>query len=188
MRRLMLTATAMTMAVFSCAHDRDATLRADLEREREARQRLAAQVDLLQEGVLALAARMEQQQTQIARLGGTDSQPTGPRKGDECPARFDQLTSDERSCSCAANVDERPVWGSGPYTTDSSICAAAVHAGVINANTGGKVRAVLKPGCGRYVGTRRNGIETRSWNEYPSSFLFEGQSATCPEPRQPSAI
>ena len=38
------------------------------------------------------------------------------------------------------------VAGSGPYTDDSSICTAAVHAGVIHAKDGGEVTIEIRPG------------------------------------------
>jgi hypothetical protein len=62
------------------------------------------------------------------------------------------------------------LWGTDVYTTDSSICRAAIHAGVINADKGGKVTLKLESGKPKYEGTERNGITSSSWNSYGSSF------------------
>lgn len=55
-------------------------------------------------------------------------------------------------CSCAGQSRSSEVWGSGPYTYanqnsryQSSICAAAKHAGVID-DLGGAVRVIVVPG------------------------------------------
>ena len=52
------------------------------------------------------------------------------------------------------------VAGSGPYTDDSSICTAAVHAGAIHAKDGGNVTIEIRPGQARYVGSDRNYIKS----------------------------
>lgn len=65
------------------------------------------------------------------------------------------------------------VYGSGPYTTDSKICVAAVHAGKIKASKGGKVKIKILAGKKKYKGSTRNGVTTRSWGSYPKSFKFK---------------
>ena len=52
------------------------------------------------------------------------------------------------------------VAGSGPYTDDSSICTAAVHAGAIHAKDGGDVTIEIRPGQARYAGSDRNYIKS----------------------------
>ncbi len=40
-------------------------------------------------------------------------------------------------CDCTAEaMGGGPVWGSGPYTADSNICSAALHAGMIGPEGG----------------------------------------------------
>lgn len=60
------------------------------------------------------------------------------------------------------------VIGSGPYTDDSSICSAAVHAGAIGAKDGGEVAIEIRPGQSRYDASERNYIRSaaydRAWN------------------------
>lgn len=73
-------------------------------------------------------------------------------------------------CSCAANKTANgSIWGSGPYTADSSVCRAAVHAGVIRAS-GGSIRITKAPGQNSYRGSSANGVVTSSWKKYPDSF------------------
>ncbi|MCC5974693.1 MAG: hypothetical protein JJT81_11640 [Rubellimicrobium sp.] len=76
--------------------------------------------------------------------------------------------AESHTCDCATGA-AGAVWGSGPYTSDSNICTAARHAGAIGAE-GGSVTAVAAPGAASYAGSIRNGVETRNWGSYPSSF------------------
>jgi hypothetical protein len=60
------------------------------------------------------------------------------------------------------------VTGSGPYTDDSSICSAAVHAGAIRAKDGGDVTIEIRRGEARYASSDRNYIRSaayeRAWS------------------------
>jgi len=104
-----------------------------------------------------------------------------------CPSRYRELTADkqvgEAKCTCADGSATGSVWGSDIYTSDSSICAAAVHAGVIT-TSGGEVKVKNAAGCPAYVGTERNGITTGKWGPYQTSFYFpdkgDGQCAAAP--------
>ncbi len=60
------------------------------------------------------------------------------------------------------------VWGSGPYTADSTLGTAAVHAGAVkNGETKViKVRLVQDPGV--YGGTVANGVATANFGQFPS--------------------
>jgi len=62
---------------------------------------------------------------------------------------------------CPQGGQLRAVWGSGVYTDDSSICTAAVHAGLIRLGSGGLVNIHIVPGRSEYRGSLQNGIETR---------------------------
>ena len=62
------------------------------------------------------------------------------------------------------------VWGSGPYTDDSRVCKAGVHAGVISTQ-GGRVLIQMRPGQNRYVGSARNGIQTSDYGSWGGSFV-----------------
>ena len=75
------------------------------------------------------------------------------------------------SCTCAAGRSGS-VWGAGPYTADSDVCAAARHAGVIGAD-GGPVTALAVPGLSAYSASSANGITTGSWGGYDRSMVFD---------------
>lgn len=81
------------------------------------------------------------------------------------------------------------VWGSGMYTADSSLPAAALHAGVLRDGETGFVKIVLKPGRTNYQSTTRHGITTSSWQDYPLSFRLEAikPARTSPAPRSSSS-
>ena len=65
------------------------------------------------------------------------------------------------------------VIGSGPYTDASSICAAAVHAGVLHAADGGLVAIEVRPGDSHYAGSLEHYIRSESYNAFWSgSFLI----------------
>ena len=85
---------------------------------------------------------------------------------------------------CPANGKIGSVWGSTPYTDDSSICTAAVHAGLINAQDGGVVTIEATGEQQRYRGTTRNGVDSRSFRSWPGSFVFatEEDGALLAEP------
>lgn len=51
-----------------------------------------------------------------------------------------------------------PVWGDGPYTHDSAICVAAVHAGLFGPNPGGVVRIALTEGGDGFAASVNNGV------------------------------
>jgi hypothetical protein len=90
-----------------------------------------------------------------------------------CPDRFTawKTWSDELTCSCAPAQMTGSVWGTGIYTHDSSVCAAAVHAGVAPA-VGGVVRLRAAPGQPRYAGSLRHGVMTADWGRFDGSFMF----------------
>lgn len=65
------------------------------------------------------------------------------------------------------------IWGTDEYTTDSSIAAAAVHAGLLEEGGTGIVKLRLLPGKDEYQGTTRNGVSTRNWGPYNSSYRLD---------------
>ena len=68
------------------------------------------------------------------------------------------------------------VIGSGPYTDDSSICSAAVHAGAIGAKDGGDVTVEIRPGEARYAGSERNYIRSTTYERaWSGSFVVLGK-------------
>lgn len=80
--------------------------------------------------------------------------------------------------SCPANGTlGSSVYGTDVYTTDSAVCVAAVHAGVITPRDGGQVTIRILAGEGAYDGSQRNGVSSSAWGSYGSSYAFEGAAA-----------
>lgn len=65
-----------------------------------------------------------------------------------------------------------PVWGSGVYTDDSSIGAAAVHAGILKPGEAGSVLVKILPGREKYEGSTENGVTSRGYGPWQGSFEF----------------
>ena len=62
------------------------------------------------------------------------------------------------------------VWGTGTYTSDSSICTAAVHFGWITPDRGGRVSFQQVPGLDAYQGVAQNGVTSFDYGPWSSSF------------------
>jgi LCCL domain-containing protein len=70
------------------------------------------------------------------------------------------------------------VTGTGPYTDDSSICTAAVHAGAIRAKDGGEVTIEIRPGEPRYAGSESHYIRSAAYDRaWSGSFVVLKESA-----------
>jgi hypothetical protein len=75
------------------------------------------------------------------------------------------------------------VIGSGPYTDGSSICAAAVHAGVIRAASGGFVTIEVRPGQTHYVGSVSHYVQSEHYEQFwNGSFLVISPEAAAAPP------
>lgn len=64
------------------------------------------------------------------------------------------------------------VWGSDVYTLDSTLAAAAVHAGVVQSGETTVVAVSLLGPQNSFEGSTRNGITTSSWGPFPGGFKF----------------
>lgn len=73
---------------------------------------------------------------------------------------------------CAPDGTFGAVWGTDVYTDDSSVCTAAVHAGVITRETGGTVTIVILPGRATYEGSARNDVTTEWYGAWEGSYEF----------------
>lgn len=91
-----------------------------------------------------------------------------------CPANAQGLDAGARlTCACSIEaIASGSVWGSGPYTADSAICRAALHAGAIS-SAGGEVTLGVTSGRDSYAASERNGVAAGQWGSYPKSFAFE---------------
>jgi hypothetical protein len=74
---------------------------------------------------------------------------------------------------CSPGGTAHSIWGSDIYTTDSSICTAAVHSGLITFQQGGAVTIELRPGRTIYGSSERNGVTTSDYGSYQHSFVFK---------------
>ena len=92
----------------------------------------------------------------------------------ECPENAIGLrgTTASLSCYCPASATGGDVWGTLVYTDDSSICRAAVHAGVIGWD-GGMVVVRPLPGQSSYEESYGRGVATDSYGAWHGSFGFE---------------
>ena len=79
-----------------------------------------------------------------------------------------------RQLTCPANCPKDVyVYGTEVYTSDTPVCAAAMHAGVMSAR-GGQVTVVVEPGRPAYRGSKRNGITSQDRGTHDGSFRFQG--------------
>jgi len=76
----------------------------------------------------------------------------------DCSATGDDIVrpeGQETLVDCPSSCTDGPIWGSGPYTQDSKLCAAAKHAG-----KDGRIRVKFEGYKDRYTSSSRNGVET----------------------------
>jgi hypothetical protein len=72
-----------------------------------------------------------------------------------------------------SSVDQRAIWGTDIYTSDSPISIAAVHAGILKPGESGPVIVHVIEGQSHYEGSTRNGVTTRSYGSYGLSYMLE---------------
>lgn len=81
---------------------------------------------------------------------------------------------------CGGGGVASAVWGTGVYTDDSSICTAAVHAGLITLLRGGVVTLKIIAGQASYAGSTQHGVASGSWGRFSGSFQFVGSARPLP--------
>ena len=86
---------------------------------------------------------------------------------------------------CPSGGEARKVWGNNPYTSDSSICSAALHAGLVTAADGGAVQIKMVPGQDAYTGNYRNGLTSGSYGKWGSSYIFPRATRDLPAQTKP---
>jgi hypothetical protein len=64
------------------------------------------------------------------------------------------------------------VWGGGLYTDDSSVAAAAVHAGLLRDGETGRVIIEIMPGQASYAGSQANGVTSSDYGPWEGSYRF----------------
>ncbi|MFT4150507.1 MAG: LCCL domain-containing protein [Paracoccaceae bacterium] len=125
----------------------------------------------------------------IAAAGGAGEDPAprapSPASGDTCPRR---LGADQAAlaCTCPPGRPLGLVWGSGPYTVESALCAAAAHAGIVG--EGGGPVAVARGGpADSFAASLRNGIASLSWGAARESLSVSAPGALAPPPKPKAA-
>lgn len=73
--------------------------------------------------------------------------------------------------ACPPRGEPGPVWGTTVYADGSSICTAAVHAGLVDLASGGDVTIVRQPGEPEYRGSLRHGIRSLDAGAGEGSFV-----------------
>ena len=73
---------------------------------------------------------------------------------------------------CPSGGSDYAVWGTDVYSDDSSVCTAAVHAGLITFARGGRVVVQIRPGQDNYSGTTHNGVQSSSYGSWEGSVSF----------------
>ena len=74
--------------------------------------------------------------------------------------------------SCPPRGTVTDIYGTGTYTDDSSVCTAAVHAGLITVAAGGDVTIEIRPGAQSYAGTTQHGITSIDYDSFDGSYVF----------------
>ncbi len=70
------------------------------------------------------------------------------------------------------------VWGTQPYTFDSDLSTAAVHAGALQIGETGIVRVTIQPVQFGYPGTTRNGVTSRDWLPWDGNYRIDRAEAS----------
>ncbi len=98
--------------------------------------------------------------------------PARPDPWAENATRFRGQIGEAHTIECPPGTPHT-VWGTEVYTDDSSVCSAAVHAGRITVESGGRVTFFTQPGRETYFGSARRGITSNDYGTYPGSFAFD---------------
>lgn len=123
----------------------------------------------------------------------TSSSPTGATDGQPAGGAISWTTTlvdlgkppagSTVTVECPSAGSPGTVYGTDMYTSDSSICTAAVHAGSISLASGGQVTVVSTGPSSGYVGSPRNGITTADWNDAWDAGFRVQNGSSAPGPR-----
>jgi hypothetical protein len=64
------------------------------------------------------------------------------------------------------------VWGTNVYTADSTLAAAAVHAGLLKVGQTGIIKVKMIPSPNNYVGSTQNGVMSHPYNVFPAAYTL----------------
>lgn len=100
-----------------------------------------------------------------------DTEDITPIAWDTTAAGFKVEDGQTDKFRCPKEGTAQLIYGSDVYTLYSSICTAAVHAGLFSLADGGIVTIEYGPGRSTYGSTVRHGIKSNTSGEYPRSFV-----------------
>ena len=90
----------------------------------------------------------------------------------DAPARIQDLcdTPGTTYYFRVTGASEGSVWGTDVYTGDSSLAAAAVHAGAVKAGETAVVRVTVVRPLNHYQGSVRNGVTSHDYERYGTAY------------------
>lgn len=65
------------------------------------------------------------------------------------------------------------LWGTDIYTTDSTLAAAAVHAGLLKVNETGILQVTIHASPPNFQGSTRNGVTSGAWGVYTAAYSIK---------------
>ena len=114
--------------------------------------------------------------TSNANTVAAPAPPSEPGRPTPWEANADSLNATNGqplALACPPGGTPHSVWGSGIYTSDSSVCTAAVHSGLITYEKGGTVTITMRPGRNLYGCSERNGVTSSPYGSWQHSFVFK---------------
>jgi len=114
-----------------------------------------------------------------AVIGGDGAAPAAPGAIEVgCSFNGQQLVGEIGSrhvVNCPAGCSATgSLWGTDVYTTESALCRAGIHAGLIT-DAGGTFAVVLEGGQPAYNGTARNGIKSGDHPQFSKSYRLSSR-------------
>ena len=116
--------------------------------------------------------------TAAGASGATSADPTGGTDWSANAKALRGQIGQHYQYVCPAGGTALTVWGTDLYTDDSSVCTAAVHAGLITFANGGTVTVEIAAGAPSYTGSARNGVNTHDYGAWDGSYKFVGAAAS----------
>jgi hypothetical protein len=83
------------------------------------------------------------------------------------------VVGDRIAIACPAGCRAAQLWGTDVYTNDSSMCTAAIHAGVIDASTGGAAMITILAGQPSYAASTQHDVSSQAWGQWNGSFRVD---------------
>lgn len=135
-------------------------------------------VDSLQADVLSVVESLQVLGVQaVTDAEGNVSVATQATCSDDGQSYVDSsTTSAVVECPAGCGDGGYGIWGTDIYTNDSSLCAAAIHAGIITNDEGGLIEVTYLEGQASYSGSERNGISTSDYGAWEDSFSVNAAS------------